>query len=147
LHHRDHSVVGNEPKRPTQQRNARPRRLEFEILERLKTAALPRGLQSALVSATACSINGVAIRLTEERWLHITEQHSELAGYFHDVLEAIESPEAVYAGSSGELLAARPVEPGKYLYKEQAPADGFVITAFLTRRLRQLEKRAKLWPR
>lgn len=98
---------------------------------------------------TAKSIRGVIVRLTDERWLHITEHHAELAGYLHDVLEAIESPEGVYEGVAGELLAVRAVEPGKYLvvvYKEQGSADGFVITAFLTRRLRQLERRRRVWP-
>lgn len=92
----------------------------------------------------------MAIRLTDERWLHITEEHCELAGYFPHVLEAIQHPEAVWEGSAGELLAATETEPGKHLvvvYREETSADGFVITAFLTRRLRQLEKRRRLWPR
>ena len=99
---------------------------------------------------TAHSVSGVPIRLTEERWLHITEEHCELAGYSSEVLETIANPEAVYEGTAGELLAARQIEPGKYLvvvYREQTSTDGFVITAFLTRRRRQLERRKKLWPR
>jgi len=28
------------------------------------------------------SKNGVPIRLTQQRWLHITEEHSEMAGYY-----------------------------------------------------------------
>jgi hypothetical protein len=31
-------------------------------------------------------------------------------------------------------------------YKELSQADGFIITAFLTRRIKQIEKRVKLWP-
>lgn len=99
---------------------------------------------------SARSVAGTLIRLSAERWLHISEEHPELAGRFHDVLETIEAPEAVFQGSVGELLAARQVEPGKYLvvvYKEQTPSEGFVITAFLTRRLRQLQRRSKVWPR
>jgi hypothetical protein len=102
------------------------------------------------VLPTAKSVNGVAIRLTGERWLHITEEHSEMAGYFSDVLEVLEQPEALFGGAGGELLAVREIEPGKYLvvvYKEQTPDDGFVVTAFLTRRFRQLERRERLWPR
>ena len=30
---------------------------------------------------TAKSINGITIRLPDERWIHITEEHSEMAGY------------------------------------------------------------------
>jgi hypothetical protein len=88
--------------------------------------------------------------LTGERWLHITEEHSEMAGYFSDVLEVLEKPEAVFGGAGGDLLAVREIEPGKHLvvvYKEQGPDDGFVITAFLTKRLRQLTRREKRWPR
>ncbi len=98
----------------------------------------------------AKSVNGVSVRLTGERWLHITEEHSELAGYSSDVLEVIEKPEAIFGGSAGELLAAREIEPGKYLvvvYREETPDDGFVVTAFLTRRFRQLARRQRVWPR
>jgi len=98
---------------------------------------------------TARPVFGVTIRLTEERWHHITEEHAEVAGHLHDVLEAIGNPEAVYAGGAGEVLAVRPVAAGKYVvvvYREQDAVDGFVITAFLTRRIRPIEKRIRLWP-
>jgi hypothetical protein len=95
------------------------------------------------------SKNGVPIRLTEERWLHITEEHSEMAGYYFEVLDTVQDPKAIYEGKAGELLAVKEVEPGKYMvaiYKEMDKMDGFVITAFLTRRIKQIERRAKLWP-
>ena len=38
----------------------------------------------------AKSKNDVPIRLTEERWFHITEEHSEMAGYYFEVLETVE---------------------------------------------------------
>jgi hypothetical protein len=96
------------------------------------------------------SKNDVPIRLTEERWFHITEQHSEMAGYYFEVLDTIQEPEAVYQGRFGEMLAVKEIELGKYLiavYKELSKADGFIITAFLTRRIKQIEGREKLWPR
>ena len=96
------------------------------------------------------SVNGVAIRLTDERWLHISEEHSEMAGYVIDVLEVLERPDVVFAGSAGELLVARAIEPGKYMvvvYREKTLDDGFVVTAFLTRRFRQLARREQVWPR
>jgi hypothetical protein len=98
----------------------------------------------------AKSKNDVPIRLTEERWFHITEEHSEMAGYYFEVLEAVEEPEAVYEGRAGECIAAREVEKGKYIvvvYRELGRVDGFVITAFLTRRRKQLERRRKIWQR
>jgi hypothetical protein len=51
----------------------------------------------------ARSVNGVAIRVTDERWLHITEEHSELAGYLFDVIETVETPKAVVAGAATPL--------------------------------------------
>ncbi|NPV06873.1 MAG: hypothetical protein HPY83_02785 [Anaerolineae bacterium] len=99
-------------------------------------------------SETVSSRKGVPIRLSQDRWFHITEQHSELAGYYFEVLEAVVGAEAVYQGSAGECLAVREVDPGKYLvvYRELSASDGFVITAFLTRRRARLERRVKLWP-
>lgn len=94
------------------------------------------------------SKNGVAIRLTDERWAHITEEHSEVAGLRLDVLETITDPQRILAGGSGEMLAVREIEPGKYLvavYKE-AEQDGFAITAFVTRRRASLDRRKQLWP-
>ncbi len=40
----------------------------------------------------ANSINNHKIRLTNERWFHITEGHSEIAGYYFEILETIENP-------------------------------------------------------
>lgn len=37
----------------------------------------------------ALSVDGVPIRLTDERWVHIVENHDDLAGYYDDVLEAV----------------------------------------------------------
>jgi hypothetical protein len=94
------------------------------------------------------SKNAVPIRLTDERWAHIVEEHAEMAGRRLEVLETISHPKFIFAGGVGELLATREVEAGKFLvvvYREAAK-DGFVITAFLTRRLRYLERREKLWP-
>jgi len=73
-----------------------------------------------------------------------------MAGYYFEVLETIQEPEAIYEGEAEELLAVKEIEPGKYLvvvYKEVSKEDGFVITAFLTRRTKQIERRTKLWPR
>jgi len=100
------------------------------------------------MDAVVLSKSGVPIRLTDERWAHITEEHGELAGLRLDILETIVEPERVFAGRAGELLAVREIEPGKALvavYKELTQ-DGFVITAFVTRRLGALVKRRQVWP-
>ena len=92
--------------------------------------------------------SGIAIRLTDERWAHITEEHCELAGFRSTVVETVSHPDRILLGGDGELLALREIEVGKHLvvvYREQ-DNDGFIITAFLTRRIRSLEKRRQLWP-
>ena len=98
----------------------------------------------------ARSINGIPVRLSDERWRHIVEHHDDLAGHFHDVLETIASPEAVYEGDAGELLAISAPRPSQILvvvYREVADDDGFVITAFFTSRVRQIERRRLVWKR
>ena len=98
---------------------------------------------------TAKSVNGVMIRLPEERWQHITEEHTEMTDYLDETLKTIQKPLAVFEGNAGELLAAREIEAGKYVivaYREISAEDGFIITAFLTRRWNQIERRKKLWP-
>lgn len=96
----------------------------------------------------ATSKNEVSIRLTDERWVHITEEHAELAGYRREVLETISEPERILAGNAGELLTVRAQQDSKLMvvvYRE-LPADGFVITAFLTRRAASLNRRTQIWP-
>lgn len=86
----------------------------------------------------AQAVSGAWIRLPGERWQHIIEQHPELESLRHEVLVTVERPHKVFAGSRGELLAIREIEPGKYLvvvYKENSESDGFVITAFLTEKI------------
>ncbi|BAW96269.1 hypothetical protein NIES970_11930 [[Synechococcus] sp. NIES-970] len=46
-------------------------------------------------------------------------------------------------------MAIREMEVGKVLvvvYKEETADDGFVITAFPTRRLNSLNRRHQIWP-
>jgi hypothetical protein len=101
------------------------------------------------MTATVLSRNGVPIRLTDERWAHIMEEHGELAGLHTEVLRVVGDPERILEGGAEELLAVGSIEPGKWLvvvYREISTDDGFVITAFLTRRFRSLERRRQLWP-
>ncbi len=94
------------------------------------------------------SKNGVPVRLTDERWAHITEEHNELAGLRFEVLSVLSEPSETYQGSHEELLATKELQEGLWLvvvYREYE-LDGFVITAFLTSRKRYLERRVRLWP-
>jgi len=100
------------------------------------------------MSSKAQSKNGVPIRLTDERWAHILEEQGELSDMRDVVLETIEEPDRILAGGQGELLAVREIEPEKWfvsVYRE-LENDGFVITAFMTRRVRSLDRRKQLWP-
>jgi hypothetical protein len=101
------------------------------------------------MTAVCLSRNRVRIRLTDERWAHVVEEHCELAGLREEVLATVSDAERVLAGAQGELLAVRKMEPDRVMvvvYKETAPDDGFVITAFLTRRLASLDRRQQIWP-
>jgi hypothetical protein len=94
------------------------------------------------------SKNGLPIRLTDERWGNIIEGHPELQAFQPQISLVISEPEKILGGHDGELLALREVEAGKYLvviYRE-GEEDGFVITAFLTRRINSLNKKEVVWP-
>jgi hypothetical protein len=71
-----------------------------------------------------------------------------MEGLQEAVLEAVSDPHRVIVGGDGEMIAIREVEDGKWLaavYREMED-DGFIITAFLTRRTRWFERRKQLWP-
>ena len=53
------------------------------------------------------SVHGVPIRLTYERWQHISQNHPEMAGLLYDILETVERPETVRLGPNGESIAER----------------------------------------
>ena len=98
----------------------------------------------------ARSKNGVWVRLSAERWQHISEGHPELARLQPTVLEAITHAEYVLEGTAGELLAVHRLDSGKALvvaYREVDAQDGFVITAFVTSRVAAIFKRRRqVWP-
>jgi hypothetical protein len=98
----------------------------------------------------AKSVNGVPIRLTDERWMHVVENHCELAGHYHEVLETVANPDLVIKGFEGELLALKKKEGKKYMivaYKEVGRGDGFIITAFFSSKVKKLLRREILWKR
>ena len=104
-------------------------------------------MHSAFVEV-AISKNEVPIRLMPERWNHIIESHSEMAGYYFEVLEMVENPDAIYEGRMGEYIAIRELKKNKYIvviYKEISKNDGFIITSFVTKKRKQFEKRKIIW--
>jgi hypothetical protein len=94
-------------------------------------------------------VYGIIIRFEEERWTHIVTEHPEVEPYQSAILSTIENPERIFQGGIDEKLAVKSIEEGKWLvvvYRE-LEQDGYVITAFLTRRWRSLNRRRVLWPR
>jgi hypothetical protein len=53
------------------------------------------------------SRNGIPIRLTEDRWLHIVRRHPEMKDQRERVLEALVEPDMIQEGDFSELLAVR----------------------------------------
>ena len=103
--------------------------------------------------ATVVSKGKKTIKLTAERWFHITESHDYMAGYFYEVLETVSNPDCVVAGKKEELLAVRLYEKThigpKHLiviYRER-DAEGFIITAFMTSKVDNVLRRKVLWRR
>ena len=92
------------------------------------------------------SRNGVPIRLTAERWLHIIENHDDLAGHYDKVLRVIEEPDYVIKGYRGAFIALKEVDSMflAAVYKELSEGDGFIITAYFTSKIK-LEKEAIVW--
>ena len=98
------------------------------------------------------SKNSVAIRITEERWSHISRRHPEIQDQKDKVEETVSNPDFIQKGDFFELLALRfyPKTPltKKYLtvvYKELTNQDGFVLTAYFTNS--PSERRRILWKR
>ena len=94
----------------------------------------------------AVSKNNVKIRLTEERWFHITESHDYMSGLSDSVLEAINNPDEIIKSEEGEIIAVKRFN-NKHLviiYREVNHEDGFVITAFLTSEVERVRKERKV---
>ena len=92
------------------------------------------------------SVNDVPIRLTDERWVHIIENHDDMAGYYDEVLNVVESPDCVIKGYGNALIALKKLQK-KFLavvYKEISSDDGFIITAYFTSKIK-LEREVILW--
>jgi len=95
----------------------------------------------------AYSVNGVPIRLTDERWTHVVTARDDLAEYHDDCLRVVEDPDFTLAGYRGSLMAVKGYGKNRYLvviYKQVSSDDGFVITAYFVRRIK---KRKVLWRR
>jgi hypothetical protein len=102
-----------------------------------------------MILATVESVNGVLVRLTDERWDHILDGHLfEFSSRDMDlILETIADPDYILRGYKGTLIAVLVLGRRKYLhviYKEVSAKDGFIITANIRP---SLDKRKIIWRR
>ena len=100
-----------------------------------------------MILDVAHSVNGVPIRLTDERWEHILHRKPELASFIETVLDAVQSPEYILRGYRGTLIAVLHLGGRSYLnvvYRELSRTDGFIITARIEL---QLDKSKIIWRR
>ena len=91
----------------------------------------------------------VTIRLTDERWQHIIDNHDELIGKRKLVLDTVTNPDIIIQGKQDELFAIHKIHRQwlVVIYKEIDSNDGFIITAFLTSRIAYLLKKTIIWKR
>ena len=95
----------------------------------------------------AYSVNGVPIRLTEERWAHIVYNKPYMRARYGIVLAAVEGPTWVLRGYAGALIAVLSIGRRQFLnvvYCEISRDDGFIITAFISRKI---NKGNVIWPK
>jgi len=100
------------------------------------------------MTTIATSINGITIRLPDERWHHVTQRHADIADQKELFLQTISASTRILAGNDGALMAIQEIKPGKWLVVicKEEQTDGFVVTAFSTRKINSLNQRQQLWP-
>ena len=65
------------------------------------------------------------------------------------VLETVSYPDCIFKGNDNEYLAVKELKSEEYLvtiYRELKD-NGFIITAFLTKRISYLNKKERIWPK
>jgi len=93
------------------------------------------------------SKNNIPIRMSDERWFHIIENHDDMAGFYDEILDTLEYPDLIIQGYNDAKIALRLMRQKKYLavvYKEISETDGFIITAYFTTKLK-LENEVIIW--
>jgi len=94
------------------------------------------------------SVSKKLIRLTDERWLHIIDNHTEIAGLRQEVLDTIHAPDVVLCGKIGELYACKKykhLENTLVVVYRELEKDGFIITAFRTRNMKPYLRKEIIW--
>ena len=87
-----------------------------------------------MILGIADSVNGVPIRLTDERWEHVLDSHPELASYLETILDTVKNPDYILASRRGALAAVVVLGRRAFLhvfYVEKSRQDGFILSAYL----------------
>ena len=98
-----------------------------------------------MILGIADSVNGVPIRLTDERWEHILGAHPDFASYRETVLDAVENPDYILASRRGTLAAVIVLGRRAFLhvfYVEKDTHDGFILSA---RVVEKMDKARIVW--
>ena len=93
------------------------------------------------------SIDGVPIRLTDERWEHILHGHPYMSGFYQEILIAVSFPEFITRGNKGVKIAIVNLGRRRWLhvlYRQINQSDGFIISAFIDE---DFEKNKIIWSR
>ena len=110
------------------------------------------------IVAVVESVNGVPIRLSEERWSHILKGHGELGDFQVELLLTVSRPEAVYRPPperSPQFAAVRRFDRLRTFglaenlvvhYREVSVDDGFILTSYVMSN-RRLRGRFRHWTR
>lgn len=80
------------------------------------------------------SVDGVPIRLTDERWEHILIGHPLISGYYERILSTIENPAFILRGNNRSKIAVNNYGRKLWLhvvYREVSRDDGFIISAYI----------------
>src|SRR5712692_4108219 len=98
-----------------------------------------------MILGIADSVNGVPIRLTDERWEHILDSHPEMASYRETILDAVENPDYILTSRRGAVAAVVVLGRKAFLhvfYVEKGRHDGFILSAYLEG---EMDKRKIVW--
>jgi len=91
-----------------------------------------------MILGVAHSVNGVPIRLTDERWAHILDSHPEVASYRETILDAVEKPDYILASRRGAFAAVIVLGHTAFLhvfYVEKGRRDGFILSALVEEKM------------
>lgn len=113
---------------------------------------MPRREKGGLIGIVS-SVNGVPIRLTEERWSHIVEHHPEVEQFLEEILSTVSNPKNLYLLPKKQILAATNsydkletfgLARNIVVHYKEFMHDGFILTAFVISDNR-LERRFRNW--